>query len=316
MNNQYKRELTFIDLSRLFLRKKWIFIITFIIIFIATFAYFYLKPDEYTVDTKIRITEEFMGNNNELYSYYPEDMEKLWIFPTYKSVDSERKKLEIIAGELISDEIITKTEKYLDDNYGINIDGLRDTFTITVDNTNRDITISATYNKPETSIKIADSLLNVYIMAKQDHFEGLYTSFLNKLVNRVDDDFNELERLNSEKNKYEAEYYMINTKPAEERNVDLISEVLSKAESFSSQINTLNKNYQLLKKVKENLENNKEFFINKIDITRELETSNIVSNRIGIKRNIAYSGLLGLLIAFIITFIASISYYSKYIKRN
>ena len=311
-----RKELTFIDLAIILLRKKWVFIITFIIIFVAIFAYFYIRPDEYTVDAKIKIAEDYMGDNNQLYGYYPEEMDELWIFPTHKRVDSERKNLEIIADELDSDEIIAGTEKYLGDNYGISIDDLRNTFAITVDSSQRDITISATYDEPEASVKIAESLLDVYIMAKQDHFEGLYISFLDKLVIRTDEDSIELERLNDEKNNYEAKYYIANTGPVEERDVDYMGELLTKVESTDRQMAVVNTDYKLFKKVKENLENNKEFFINKIEIIQEPEISNIVSNEVSLRRSIAYSGLLSLLIAFILTFIVGIASYARYTRMH
>lgn len=311
-----RRELTFMDLVKLLYRKKWIFIISFIVIFVAIFAYFFLKPDEYSIDARIKIAEDYMGNNNELYSYYPDEMDGLWIFPTHKRVDSEKKNLEIIAGELNSDEIIAETKKYLNDNHGINIDNIRDTSTIRVNGTDRSITIRVIYNNPETAVKIAESLTSVYITEKQEYFEGLYSSFLNELIDRTDEDSIELERLNEEKNNYEAKYYIANTGPVAERDVDYMGELLSKTESTDRKMATLNTNYKLLKKVKENLENNKEFFINKIEIIQEPEISNITSNVVSFKKRIAYSVLLGLIAAFIITFIAGIASYVNYIKKH
>lgn len=308
MNN---KELNFTDLTRLLLRKKWVFIIILIIVFVASFAYFYMQPEEYTYESRLKVAEDYINSNNELYNYYPEDMEKLWLFPTHRRNNLEDVAMDMIISELYSDEIINDLKNKLGQD--INTENIRSYINIIRDNQNNNIFISTTHNTSEIAENINRSLIDTCIEKKQLEFEKTYETLLAKITEDVESLNNELEDLNYKKNTSEAEYYLENSKPVSERDVGYIAEKLANVESFDRRINNLNKKYNLLSTTKNNLLNNKDFFINRITVIQEPQFSG--SKEFNLKNSIIYSILVGLIIAFIITFIVAIASYARHNRK-
>lgn len=314
MNNKYtayNSELSFLGLIRILLSKKWWFIATFIIIVIASFAYLFLRPAEYTVNSKIRISESYIGSNNSLYDYFPEDAEELWIFPTHRRNLLEDENLDRIVSELRSSKILGKIVK----DQVFDLDKVKSEINIIKVEETDDILISTTFNNPEGTLKVNKSLLGTYLDYKRKEFEDIYNTFLLKISDRVNEDWKDIESLTSEKGKNDAEYRIEASKPVDERDADYIGERLANIDILNREIGILDADYRLLLKVKNNLEVNKEFFINRIEIVEEPYIDNITVNA-SFKKNAIYSVITAIIIAFILTFIIGIASYSRYINRH
>ena len=314
MNNKYTAyngELSFLGLIRILLSKKWWFIVTFIIVVIASFAYLFLRPAEYNVNSKIRISESYMGSNNNLYNYFPEDAEELWIFSTHRRNLLEDENLDRIVSELKSSEILEKVAE----DQPLDLDKIRNGIDIIKVKETDDILISTTFNNPEGTIEINKSLLSTYLDYKRIEFEGIYDTFLLKITDRVNEDWEDIESLTSEKGKNDAEYRVEVSKPVDERDADYIGERLANIDLLNREIGILDADYKQLLKVKNNLEANKEFFINRIEIIEEPYIDNVVAD-VSLKRNMVYSIITAVLIAFILTFIIGIASYSRYVGKH
>ena len=189
---------------------------------------------------------------------------------------------------------------------GININKVEET---------DDILISTTFNNPDSTLKINESLLSTYLDCKRIEFEEIYNTFLLKITDRVNEDWEDIENLTSEKGKNDAEYRVEVSKPVDERDADYIGERLANIDLFNREIGILGADYKLLLKVKNNLEANKEFFINRIEIIEEPYIDNVAMNA-SLQKNIVYSIITAALIAFILTFIIGIASYSRYIDKH
>lgn len=311
-----RSELTFFDIYRLYLRKKWWFIVVFIIVLIASFSYFYLKPVEYSVNSKIKISESYIGSNNELYNYFPEETEKLWIFATHRQAALEDENLSVISYELKSVEVLEDIYDKLRADSGTVINNLNDSIIINIDSTSKDLVITTNASDPNVAYDINKTLLEVYLDKKKLEFEQVYDSFLTKIGERVEDDYQKIQDLTYEKKNNDVEYDTERSKPVEQRNLDYMAEKLTNSTLLDKSINELYKEYNTLKIVQNNFIENKDFFINRITVLEEPQTSNISSSKISLKKSIAYSFLLAVVAAFIVTSIVSLASYSKYIRRH
>ncbi len=314
MNNKYtvsNGELSFMGLIRILFNKKRWFIAIFIILAIASFTYLSLRPAEYNVNSKIRISESYISSNNILYDYFPEDAEELWIFPTHRRNLLEDENLDRIVSELRSSKILGKIAK----DQVFDLDKARSEINIIKVKETDDILISTTSNDPEGALEINESLLNAYLDYKRKEVEGIYDIFLLKITDKVNEDWEDIESLTSEKGKNDAEYRVEVSKPVNERNVDYIAQRLANIDLLNREIGILDVEYRQLLKVKNNLEANKEFFINRIEIIEEPYIDNVVVNA-SLKKNIVYSIITAIIIAFILTFFISIAYYSNYGNKH
>jgi uncharacterized protein involved in exopolysaccharide biosynthesis len=310
MNNN--NELTISGLTILFLRKKWVFIIVFILVFAACLTYFFLQPEQYTYGSRLKISEDYIANNNSLYNHYPRDLEKLLIFPTHRRDRQEDRYLQKIANEISSDEMMRDLQERMDNKTGIR--ELRDSLNIYRDQDDDNVFIGVTSGDPGTAEELNRKLLDAYIEKKQAEYEKTYEVLLARIKTDVEELESSIEDLNTKKNTAEAEYNLENSKPREERDIDYLAQKLAAAESYARRITSKDKDYELLAATLANMEDNKDFFVNRILIFQELEL--VEAREFNLRNSIIYSTMIGLIAAFIITFIAAVASYARHAIKH
>jgi len=310
MENRYNSdELSFISLTRLMLNRKWLFMIAFIAVLAASLAFLFLRPEQYTVNSKIKISESYIYSNNRLYDYFPRDAEELWIFATHRLQELEDQKLDEIMGELRSEDMKSRIAKNLD----IDVPTLADAASFSLDEDH--IIITATTSDAEETVRINKGILDTYIEYKRAGFEKDYNDLMTKISARIEGDNQELQELIDEKGQSEAEYRTESWKPAEERNTAVIAETLSSIDLLNRKISRLSSDHEFLLGVKNNLETNRDFFINRIQAVQEAQMEDIVLD-VSLKMNIVYSMITAFIIAFILTFSVALFSYSRYAGRH
>jgi hypothetical protein len=289
--------------------RKWLFIITFIVVLVGSLAFLFLRPEQYTVNSRIKISESYVYSNNKLYDYYPQDAEDLWIFATHRRDELEELKMEELVSELNSDEMI----KRIAEDLGNSVPDIRGASRILLDE--ETIIISTTTNDAAETVRINKGTLDTFIAYKKAGFEENYNGFLMKLSDRIDSDYKDLQHLISEKGEKDAQYRLESWKPFEERDTGIIAAALSDIDSLNRRISDLDGDYGFLMGIKKNLEANKDFFINRIEIIQEPQSEGIILN-ISLRMNIVYSIVSAAVIAFIITFSVALFSYSKYTSMH
>jgi uncharacterized protein involved in exopolysaccharide biosynthesis len=74
------------DILKTFLRRKWFFIVTLVVILIVGFLLVFLKTPMYKSTSMLKVTEVYYDEN--LYRYFPEDAESIGIYdPVMKIKD-------------------------------------------------------------------------------------------------------------------------------------------------------------------------------------------------------------------------------------
>ena len=176
------------------------------------------------------------------------------------------------------------------------------------------VIINTTYSSPDTAEEINSQLVNIYIDQKTSKFEESYEKLLEKITTDIDDLVSLRSGLISEEAKNDAEFRIENSKNINERDTDYLAERLAKMESLNNQIYNLNQEYNLLSATQNNLLNNKGFFINRIDIIKKPRLSG--SEEFNLAKSIIYSAIIGIIAAFIITFIVAVAYLARKARKN
>ena len=179
----YEVQINLKGFFRVIIHRKWIFIITAIIIFAICMVYTFIFSPEYSSSSQIKISDDDIYYNNDIYRYFPDEASSLWILKDYHRVDTAVEKLYSINSELKSDsllnEIITKT--------AINISPsmLYRSIDIYIDRGIGTLTITTYLKSGESAYKVNKALLETYINLKKTALENAYNDLLNKVESRL-----------------------------------------------------------------------------------------------------------------------------------
>ena len=282
-------------------KRKIAFIITFLVIFAFGLIYTFIVAPEYGLSSKIRISDRNIYYNKELYKYFPEDADNLWIIPEDKKIDYVVGKLDPISLEL-------KAANILDDvirNIGNDLTKrkLSKSIDTHIDRGLGIVTITAYAKTPELAYNINKHLINAYINNKKLYLEDSYNSFLKIIDLRIEEVEDELDFLSvkAEENAIDFAikwYDELDKLNLGELKIDFIDPILakdmeSKYEEYVVLINT--RNIML---------NNKELFTDRIEILEKPELYNIqdYSNYL---RNILLSAVAALVFGIVIAFLVN-----------
>ena len=279
---------------KILFRRKTAFLIAFIVTLAAGSIYAFLFSTEYNSISKITLSDSELYYSEELYKYMPEIADSLLIIPTYKEekelyyiVD----KLEVIEGEIKSDFIINNVQKALYENllYEIKREKLVKSINIIFDRWIGNLTITTYSDSPEIAYLINKNVLDFYTEFKRKELEKSYNGAIKKI---------DAEIINAEE---------LLSGLLKEKEMSNIAPILS------VKINEEYKKHDVLTTTKQNLLNNKDYYINRIKIIESPEIGNVenVSNYL---RNI----LLSLMAAFITGVIAAftVNYFKSTKKSN
>lgn len=224
-----------------FRRKKWLFIGLFLIIVIIGLLFTFLKTPLYQSSSVIKLEESFYNDN--LYKYFPADSESLNIY----SPETDTKNLEI--------ENLVKDSRYLESNeilgavlsklnLGIDRADLNKAIDIFLDRDNNSLEIIVYYSDSNTSYQISNELVSIFIDYKKVDNLKIIEELDLKINSRID----EIEE-------------KINTLDVSDQN----------SLEIEAKFNSLNAILVDLGEIKYNLEQNKDFLINRVEILKQPE---------------------------------------------
>ncbi len=151
------------ELFRIFIKRKWWFIGTFVIVLIAGLLFTFLRTPEYTSTSMLKVTEDYYLDSiymDSISRYFPEEALKLRIG-----------SLNDVSVELKLSKTLNEVIKDL--NYDIDRNDLDKAINISVDEEKEILTLTTVYNSPEIAYKINKTLLDVYENIKERKIQSL-----------------------------------------------------------------------------------------------------------------------------------------------
>jgi len=287
------------EIFRVFVKRKWWFIGTFIVVLIAGLLFTFLKTQEYTSTSILKIKEDYYLDFIGM--YFPEEASELKIG-----------SLNDVAIELKLNKTLNEVADRLD--YNIDKDDLDKAINVSIDKDKENVSINkdkeilmitAVYNDAEVTYKINKTLLDVYKREKNSEFNEAFDRLLQKIEADLIGTQKEIEELS-----IRAEEYIIGF------NVKLLNEI----EKSGSDIPFSGSNYtspEIAGKLNHNLTvyndldeinciitENKELFVNKIEVIENPEISDVVAETNYI-RNVLITIFLSVIVGFMMVFIVN-----------
>jgi len=280
------------EIFMIFIRRKWWFVGTFIIVLIAGLLFTFLNTPtpEYSSTSIIRISDDYLLDS--INTYFLEEASELKIG-----------SLNDVSIELKLRETLNDIIRVLD--YDIDKNDLDKAINVSIDKDKEILIITTVYNDAEVTYKINKTLLDVYKREKNLEFNEAYDRLLQKIEAGLIDTQKEIEELSGR-----AEEYIIGF------NVKLLNEI----EKSGSDIPFLGANYTSpeiagklnytltvyndLEKINYILIENKELFVNKIEIIENPEISDVVAETNYI-RNVLITIFLAVIVGFMMVFIVN-----------
>jgi len=277
-------------LARIFISRKWWFIGTFIVVLVAGLLFTFLHTSEYSSTSILKVKEDYYLDSISM--YFPKEASELKIG-----------SLNDVSIELKLSKTLNNIIRALD--YDIGKDDLDKAINVSIDKDKEILIITTVYNDAEVTYKINKTLLDVYKREKNSEFNEAYDRLLQKIEAGLIDTQKEIEELSGR-----AEEYTIGF------NVKLLNEIEKSGSDipFSGFNYTsleiagkLNQNlsvYNDLEKINCILTENKELFVNKIEIIENPEISDVVAETNYI-RNVLITIFLAVIVGFMMVFIVN-----------
>ncbi len=285
------------ELARIFINRKWWFIGTFIVVLIAGLLFTFLNTPDYSSTSILKVKEDYYLDS--ISEYFPEEADSLKIG-----------NLGDVSMELKSDEVLEEVISSLD--FKIERAELNEAINISIDDKKEIITITTLHSNPEIVYRINEALLNVYEGRKNLEFEETYNSLIEKVDESLLNVYKEVEEISTRIENYIVDF---NLKLIKEMENKIGSNIYFSGINYVSPIllNELNSKYLIysdLEKLKYNLTENKELFINKMEILErpKVPTTAVDTNY---KRNALISLFLAIILGIVVVFVANYFISSK-----
>ncbi len=280
------------EIFRIFVKRKWWFIGTFLVVLIAGLLFTFLNTPtlEYSSTSIIKISDDYLLDS--INKYFPKEASELKIG-----------SLNDVSIELKLSKTLNEVTKTL--NYDIDRNDLDKAINISIDEEKEILTLTTVYNDPEITYRINKTLLDVYKNKKNSEFNEVYKRLVQKIGAKLIDAQEQIEELSGR-----AEEYIIGF------NVKLLNEI----EKLGSDIPFLGANYtspEIAGKLNHNLRvyndleeinciitENKELFVNKIEVIENPEISDVVAET-NYGRNVLITIFLAVIVGFVVVFLAN-----------
>lgn len=280
------------ELARIFIKRKWWFIGTFLVVLIAGLLFTFLNTPtpEYSSTSIIKISDDYLLDS--INKYFPKEASELKIG-----------SLNDVSIELKLSKTLNNIIRVLD--YDIDKDDLDKAINVSIDKDEEILIITTVYNDAEVIYKINKTLLDVYKREKNSEFNEAYDRLLQKIEAGLIDTQKEIEELSGR-----AEEYIIGF------NVKLLNEIEKSGSDIpfsgfnytspeiAGKLNHKLTVYNDLDKINCIITENKELFVNKIKVIENPEISDVVAETNYI-RNVLITIFLAIIIGFVVVFIAN-----------
>ncbi|MHB1335460.1 MAG: hypothetical protein ACYCXQ_05810 [Candidatus Humimicrobiaceae bacterium] len=290
------------ELLDILIKCKKIFISIFIVLFVLILLFNLFLVRNYKVTSEIKINEGFIYFNDILYEYFPDDASNLWMEPEKDFDYAQITRLLTFKREILSLPFLSEVSKQLDSKYDKY--DLRKTIDITIDDYKKVLTLSIFAKNPEDAFLICNGITEAYKNFKRDDLNKRYNALLNKIDLKIKDLDKELKVLDSEAQKtaiefkldFEKEYGKNNSINQNTNSSSFLTP------SNEKKIDDLFYKYNSLKISKENLSENKNYYVDKVNIIKKPEQLDKKDYSVYI-RNISMSLVVSFVSALILTFI-------------
>jgi len=172
-NIEKKGEVELKEIGRIFIKKIWWFIGTFLIILIAGVLFTFLRTPQYGLTSTLIISSIDQTYYQTLMEYFPERITELTGFSNI--TESE---------EMVSDKFIQKLKDNLSEEIGL--DELKDTIYIYT-RTGGILRLTTIYNNPATTYEINKDLLDLYLEERNDEIESAYSDLISEIDSKMSD---------------------------------------------------------------------------------------------------------------------------------
>lgn len=230
-----KNEITFMDILKVFVKRKWLFIGFFIIVLVAGLAVTFSISPLYKTSSNLKFSNIFYDEN--LYRYFPVESAELGIYaPGMKSTELENSNLDKYAVKMRSDEIISQVIQEL--GLSLSVKEVNNLITVVQDKGKRVFQVEVSSPNPQMAYDLNKTLFDVFVK------EVNSGKTLEDLLNKIELQVNEIKKEISD---------------AKTEN-DSIKEV----DIYSKSLILSN-----LEEMRYNLKNNKDIIAKKVEITKE-----------------------------------------------
>lgn len=230
-----KNEITFKDILKVFVKRKWLFIGFFIIVLVAGLAVTFSISPLYKTSSNLKFSNIFYDEN--LYRYFPVESAELGIYaPGMKSTELENSNLDKYAVKMRSDEIISQVIQEL--GLSLSVKEVNSLITVVQDKGKRVFQVEVSSPNPQMAYDLNKTLFDVFVK------EVNSGKTLEDLLNKIELQVNEIKKEISD---------------AKTEN-DSIKEV----DIYSKSLILSN-----LEEMRYNLKNNKDIIAKKVEITKE-----------------------------------------------
>ncbi len=265
MDLKYKKgEITLKVIFRILVKNKFWFLITFLVVFTGGLIFSLLSTYPYSIETSIKLTDNYKYYNDFLLENFPEETENLWLFKESEIEDKEIKILDSIKSEILSDNFLMELKKQL--SFDIGLEKLKNSiYSYRV--SSRNLAVKIVYKDPKKTLELANELMELLKLNKESELDSVY----HLLVGGVN------------------------------KKIEEISTELQDPETDSGGSDSNNESYNDLTNTKKILLENKEYFINRISLTEEKQIPDVYKYT-SKGKNIIFSLIIGVFFGVIVAY--------------
>jgi len=266
-------EIKLIDLMKVFTRRKWWFIGAFIIIFIAGILFTFLRTPQFSLTSTLMVSEITPDYYDSLMQLFPE-----------KTMDLIGVDNRMESKKFLSEDFLKGAVGDLD--FDIDVDELKNTIFVYTEQSGI-LNLTTVYNDAQKTYEINKVLLETYIDKRSYEINQAYEDLLEEINLKMADISAEIEDLSNGSG---------NGNTLNDKEIEL------KYETYYS----LEKNRNILIE-------NKDYFVERISVSKEPDISNVYGY-FNYKRDIVLSFFLAIAIGLITAFAAN--YFQSLKKYN
>lgn len=278
MNLNYKKGETILkDIFYILVKNKLWFLIAFLIVFTGGLIFSLVSTYLHSIDTSIKLTDNYKYYDDFLLENFPEKTENLWLYEESEIKDKEIKILDSMQSEILSDNFLKELKRQL--SFDISLEKLKKSIYPYRENS-RNLTIKIVHHDMGKTFEIENELIKLLKINKESELDSAYNLLLGEVNKKIEEVSTEFESEDSE----------------------IDNKGLDSNHEF----------YNDLTNAKTILLENKEYFVNRISLVKEKQILDVYKYT-SKSKNIIFSLILGVFLALIVTYSR---YFYKCIKNN
>lgn len=279
------------ELFQIFVKRKWWFVGTFIVVLIAGLLFTFLQTPEYSSTSNLKISDSYYIET--LMKYFPELASKLNI-GTVNDVAVELKSTAL------TDKVIKSMGSEISKN------DLDKAINVSVDEKNQIITVTTKHSNPLLSYKINKFLVETYVGKKTSELTEVYQEFLKRVEEAIANTSEEIKKLSTqtEKNLIDTNLKIIEELENRETGNVYFSGINYVSPVLLGELNSKWSACNELEKIKFILSENEKFFTSKIEVIKYPEIPGGPAET-NYRRNILISLFLAIILGCGVVFVAN-----------